>query len=249
MGLFSKHKDDQSKLPEPPAPPATDKGAPASEMPVPPASTPEPVAPGTGDVSAPSKLSAPPMPGGSLDDIKSQLAPSSPAPGGMGPEAPELVPEGNAPVMQAPEEQDFTAESSSGDDSLFDFSDLNLGSPNSEQTGGESLGQLTTLEESPTDTPEGTIDTHMNDDVSLNFIQGGHKSRKLNENYYVTTHQFKALLEIVEGVKERVKMSNERHLRLLDIKAEEDIEYENLRRDFQYIEDKLYEADKLIFEK
>ena len=53
----------------------------------------------------------------------------------------------------------------------------------------------------------------------------------------------------VDKVKEKFKESSDIHLKLLDIKSEEDLEYENLRKNFQFVEEKLYEVDSLIFEK
>lgn len=75
------------------------------------------------------------------------------------------------------------------------------------------------------------------------------RKKHISDTYFATTGQFKALLEIIDLVKSKVKSSAETHLRLLDIKSEEDIEYENLRKNFQFIEDKLYDIDGIIFEK
>ena len=90
-----------------------------------------------------------------------------------------------------------------------------------------------------------TKEEHISGDVE--FI-AHHKEVNDTKPFFVTTSQFKALLEIIENVKQKTKETSERHLRLLDIKSEEDIEYENLKKDFAFIEDKLYEVDTLIFE-
>jgi len=87
-----------------------------------------------------------------------------------------------------------------------------------------------------------------NEERTTDFSRGNFGSSE-DEVIYITTAQFKNMLEIIDNVRSRVKESAEKHTRLLDIKSEEDIEYENLRKDFQYIEDKLYEVDSLLFER
>ena len=87
------------------------------------------------------------------------------------------------------------------------------------------------------------------DNVGHNDLSYSSKKVKKGDSSFLTTTQFKALLEIVDAVKNKVKDSSETHLRLMDMKAEEDIEYENLRKSFQFIEDRLYDLDGILFEK
>ena len=68
------------------------------------------------------------------------------------------------------------------------------------------------------------------------------------KEFFITTSQFKKLLEIIDNIKLKVKQSNDLYLKLTDIKSEEDIEFENLRKTYAYVEEKLYELDKTIFE-
>jgi hypothetical protein len=219
MGLFgSKDKNSNAgAAPAPPAPPAPGAVAEKKEI-----SEPK---------SEVKNLSAPPMPGGNLEDIKNQVASK--------PELPveESINEPGTPVSAdapAPEEDPNL------DDSLFDFSELDLESP----TMDDNL-------ESGTN-PASHQEDSKDEDVSHSskFINNDLHSHKIssNESYFVTTKQFKQLLEIIENVKNKVKEASETHLKLLDIKSEEDIEYENLRKDFQYVEDRLHEVDSIIFD-
>jgi len=230
MGLFSKNKDD---MPAPPIMPP----APAENS-----SNLVPPTQGTDNLSAPSfegtgNLSAPPIPGGNLDDIKSQVeatsniaAPNDAAMGNLS-ESIQMpsIEETNLEIPNTNEENK-DENLNLDDESLFDFSELDLETTESENK-----------EEVKKETESSPLD-------DLSFIK---KNRKVQEyeTFFITTKQFKNLLEIVESVKKKVKDANETHLRLMDIKAEEDIEYENLRKDFEFIEDKLYEVDNLIFEK
>ena len=75
------------------------------------------------------------------------------------------------------------------------------------------------------------------------------KIPKQTDSFYITTTQFKTMIEIIDNVKNKIKLASDTYLKLLDIKSEEDIEYENLRRDFQHVEGKLYDIDKLIFDR
>ncbi len=73
------------------------------------------------------------------------------------------------------------------------------------------------------------------------------EKKKLKKDFFVTTVQFKDLIDIVDYIKSKIKNSNDIYLRLTDLKSEEDIEYENLRKSFSFIEEKLYDLDKIIF--
>lgn len=79
------------------------------------------------------------------------------------------------------------------------------------------------------------------------------KSRRLNvpknDTFFLTTTEFKTLLDKVDQVKDRIKDSSQRHMKIMGIKAEEDIEIETMRKDFQFIEEKLYEIDSTIFDR
>ncbi len=240
MGLFSKHKEEKNSVAPPPAaPPVPNFGNGINSAPMPP----QPQAP---KYESAGNIVPPPLPGGSLEDIKSIVSESSQK---KSEEIKENESTNSGSEMNSTSTDDF-------DDSLFDFSDLNIPEPNSE-TNPEKNANYHSIDNIPkNDYSIGKVDLDERDvsakrlenqdfikNKSYNSVPPG------NENFFVTTSQFKALLEIVESVKMKVKEANEKHLRLLDIKSEEDIEYENLRRDFQYIEDKLYEADSILFEK
>lgn len=221
MGLFSKSKKkDESKVSMPPAPPGPEEKKTSEGN----ENMENKFGPG-------SHLSAPPSPAvGSLDDIKTQV------------ESPSMqsYDTANTNTNQGFDQTNYGVEEPSSkqedkvniddESSLFDLSDFNFPGE-----GEEEQKSLPSHEES----------------TNLGSFVPNSKSKKeaILDNYFITTSQFKTLLEIVDSVKNKVKESSERHLRLLDIKSEEDIEYENLRKDFQYIEDKLYEVDHLIFEK
>lgn len=220
MGLFSRHKNTQDA----PLPPTLSSVSSANSNNV--AEQEAFNAPPVSDKSMGS-LTAPPIPGG-LDDIKEQVSPNSLD------ETPQSLDLGNEPT------NDFSS------DSLFDMF-------------GEELPQENSTPETPSpEKPSAmdfqedtTTDTNMSRSDSLNFMRNSrsysHDSTK--DSCFLTTNQFKTLLEIVEQVKSKVKDSTEVHLRLMDMKSEEDIEYENLRKNFQNIEDKLYELDNILFDK
>lgn len=210
MGLFSKKEASSSGASIPQAPPVNQAGI--NQFPEP--------------IKNIKNLSTPPLPGGSLEDIKNQVA---------GTQASQPM---NTQLNMGIPEMDMHEDNMDmeNNDSLFDFSDIEINSPvESEQTF------------TPLTTPA-TQEVKYNES-ELKFLED--KKHKINtdETYFVTTRQFKSLLEIVENVKNRVKEASETHLRLLDMKAEEDIEYENLRKDFEFIESKLYEVDGIIFDK
>ncbi len=177
------------------------------------------------------KLVPPPIPGGShLDDIKTQVTSSSN----------EVDNSTNNELIKSEEASgnlDSLNMDSNNVDSLFDLSELDL--PET---------QIDNSLDNSTSNSSSAIDPSSENLANLNFTRST-SHRKEDDNIFVTTSQFKTLLSIIESVKTRVKEANETHLRLMDIKSEEDIEYENLRKTFQFIEDKLYEVDSLIFEK
>lgn len=82
-----------------------------------------------------------------------------------------------------------------------------------------------------------------------NFMPTKGLSHAKQDTYFLTTTEFKHLLELIDAVKDRVKISTQRHMKITSVKAEEDIEYENMKKDFQFIEDKLYEVDSTIFDR
>ena len=169
-------------------------------------------------------LSSPPVPGSSFNEIKNQISSrDSQEDNSMG--VPAQV---DNSQQQAQGQQNELQE----DESLFDLSELDMG-----------FGDSPSHEESHDHSTSTAV-------APSKFMRNSHlHSHNTDKTYYITTAEFKKLLEIVESVKSKVKDSSERHLRLLDIKSEEDIEYENLKRDFEFIEDKLYEVDSLIFDK
>lgn len=263
MGLFGKKKEaDVPPAPPMPSPSVMSESGPAPVMTSAPPLNSYPSPP---VFPANSTLSAPPVPGGNLEEIKSQVS------AGYGSSE-------NQVSMQRPSGSSSMGQDSSEEDSLFDFSELqfpdddastgsssqaSLGSGGGVSSGGDvvsspsrissdSSGYSREITGSATDIPEGTTETSFAYPHDMNFINNKKyvdKKPASGDIIYITTQQFKMLMETVEDVKARVKDSSERHLRLLDMKAEEDVEFENLRKDFQYIEDKLYEVDSIIFDK
>ena len=240
MGLFSR-KTEEKSLPPAPLPPVA---------PMPQGMDKLSSSPGQLSKQAPF-LGAPSIPSkSSLDDIKNQVI------SGSSQNATYNVNNNNnnsnsnsnnGTSENHEEESAFGNDMNLNDDSLFDFSGMDISSP------VENNSALTSTQNPFSNERQSTfIDTRgASNEGSLSFVSGRSKQARsaVNDNLYVTTSQFKTFLEIVEQVRSRVKDSSDRHLRLLDIKSEEDIEYENLRRDFQYVEDKLYEIDSLIFDK
>lgn len=254
MVLFNKKKEESSVPPAPPAPPSP---------PAPPGiSNPSLNTTSKSNISENNlnsipKLSTPPQPGGSLDSIKQEVSSST-----------NVV--SNNKIEQTKPDVSGNDNSEEFSEDLFDFSDLKIPEFDEEekrQNNYQSRGQENNSnsfssnqqrqannhnsyqfdEETAPDVVDSKED-HMGD---LNFVSNKQVTSKgpHMENFFVTTSQFKTLLEIIDSVKFKVKEASDRHLKLLDFKAEEDVEYENLRKDFQFIEDKLYEVDSLIFEK
>lgn len=221
MALFSKKEEERNNgapraPPLPPMPPAPGQNANSI---------------GSSEISKPSiethNLSAPPIPGGNLDDIKAQVT-------GNNKNLTKQDSIREQPISQEELENEPTIDNEE-EDSLFDFSELELQSPINAD-----IPKTNEQEETQNDD---------SDNLALGFINNDTRRGIKGDSCFVTTQQFKSLLEIVENVKNKVKDASNTHLKLLDIKSEEDIEFENLRKDFQFIEDKLYELDNIIFEK
>ena len=249
MALFGNNKKEENISMAPPAPPAPPSAPGASiappGMPAPPGQQASSNSFSEESLTSIPKLTTPPMPGGSLDSIKEEVSSQSSNNIGMNN---NQMNSSNLPATQKSFENDFSNSDGNLDensDDLFDFSDLDI--PNMDSDDDTFQPQRVSGE----NFDEEAVDTTQEHLGNLNFVSNRKNIQKSSssETFFVTTSQFKALLEIVDSVKLKVKESSERHLRLLDIKAEEDVEYENLRKDFQYIEDKLYEVDSLIFEK
>lgn len=226
MALFNKKQDDRN----------------VNIPPMPPAAPVQPVKAPVGNIAPPApelnNLSAPPAPGGNLADIKAQVGNASQNNNSMPPASAPIQVESSSDVKQPVSTQEAVDE----DDSLFDFSELEIETPIENKHSNNSQKQIQNEKST-------NREVNFEEDSDLSFINRKSRNKVVSETYFVTTKQFKSLLEIVESVKLKVKNSAETHLKLLDIKAEEDIEFENLRKDFQFIEDKLYEVDNIIFEK
>lgn len=245
MGFFSKHKKEEDKTSLPPSPKDGD-----SSLPPPPSaptqSSNELSVPPIPNLDSGSTLTPPPIPGGSFDDIKNQVVNESPGfREDTSPKAPESFESPNN--SQSSDESNFDFE----DDSLFDLGDIE--NSKNEVVDSNLSNNVSNLKNQvePPKREDTTVDTNLDRKESFNFISNRNASAKGGPqgSFFVTTQQFKDMLDIIDSVKGRVKDASDTHLRLLDIKSEEDIEYENLRKDFQYIEDKLYELDSLVFEK
>jgi len=116
------------------------------------------------------------------------------------------------------------------DENLFNLDDLDLGLENFTDEIGNSKST------------KNVVDTQ--------FEENSYVKHKVDYDkpIFITTEQFKNVLEHIDFIKSKVKEASDTYLRLMDIKAEEDIEYENMRKDFQTIEEKLYEVDNILFE-
>jgi len=248
MGFLSKKKENtqENNLPTPPsvtqqsiAPPAAPNSQTSPIGSIAPPTTPN------AQTSPIGSLATPPIPGGNLNEIKEAVSGEEDkhTQTEMMPEVPITTPEIENSKISSPEEN-TTEESEnelnlSDEEALFDFSTLNI--PEEENNENNNDKEIEN-KSSDQDSTEEEINYIKNQKLSYNST---HKE----ETYFLTTEDFKAMLEIIDSVKARVKKSSEGHLRLMDIKSEEEIEYENLKKDFQFIENKLYEVDNIIFEK
>ena len=255
MGLFSKNTEAPAAPPMPPAP----AGAPAPDMapsmgaPMPPAPSMSP-APGM-DMASPqaensmselsdgSNLTPPSLPGSGLDDIKSQV---------VGDQPQTQLPSDIGEKEQIDNESFSVPEVASDEDlfNMFKIEDDEIShSSQSAPVEQAHSAPVNTFEESTEESqsfmPE-TVETHLDNSTELAFENK--KLSKADETIFLTTTQFKALLEVVDAVKTKIKSSTETHLKLMDMKAEEDVEYDTLRKDFQFIEDKLHDLDGILFD-
>jgi hypothetical protein len=89
----------------------------------------------------------------------------------------------------------------------------------------------------------------MEKDEDFEFLEKTNRHIKEDSPIFITTNQFKEMMTMIDDIKFKLKESSETYLRLMDIKAEEDIEFENLRKSFQFFEEKLYQIDNILFEK
>ena len=185
-----------------------------------------------------SNLTPPSLPGSGLDDIKSQVV------GDM----PELEDSNEMPQKQEIDNSAFETPEISSDEDLFNMfkvDDSELTQSAAPASLPSDMHEQENEQEDDSYVPE-TIETHTSNDVALNFETK--TVSKKDETIFLTTTQFKALLEVVDSVKSKIKTSTETHLKLMDMKAEEDVEYESLRRNFQFIEDKLHDLDGILFD-
>ena len=93
----------------------------------------------------------------------------------------------------------------------------------------------------------GGEELNMDDVEELNFIKNKDVIKAHKDEHFITTTQYKTMTALIEKVRDKINKANETHLKILDIRAEEDIEFENLRKDFLFVEKKLYEVDGLVF--
>lgn len=242
MGLFSKDKKTEESA-MPPMPPAPQSETPATGNGLPPAPAPAPAQPGQPAPPQPqqdqtipvgSSLVPPALPGGSLDEIKSQVV-------GNEPSTPTAEP---IPEIPSKPENVYSPTEISTDEDLFDM--FQVEDEELPQTPTETTSLDKSVKQMELSDLEEQDDPLMEHETQLNFESNPPKS---SESKFLTTSQFKALLEVVDSVKGKIKNSTETHIRLMDMKAEEDAEYEMLRKNFQFIENKLYELDGILFEK
>lgn len=78
---------------------------------------------------------------------------------------------------------------------------------------------------------------------NFNFMK-----KKEEKPVFIKTRQYQSLLESIEEVKSKIKNSYDTYLKLSELKTEEDIEVENLRKEFEEIESRLYKIDQILFE-
>ena len=153
---------------------------------------------------------------------------------------------------------DTSSSKENKEEDLFDLNDFDIDeNSNSNDTSNVDLAPEKEMSEEEVKanlnieeaTQESLEDTSNNENLDIDREYTFSKSSKTSDKeFFITTSQFKKLLEIIDNVKLKVKHSNDLYLKLADIKSEEDIEFENLRKSYIYIEERLYELDKTIFE-
>ncbi|MFW5704816.1 MAG: hypothetical protein ACOCXG_03140 [Nanoarchaeota archaeon] len=257
MGLFSKHKEETQggqipppptpggespKSNAPPMPPAPENSAPLAPNapPAPSGNMPEPPKP-----AEPSGRLIPPSPVGNLNDIKNEVS---------GIESEEENNEENS--SGKPEKN--TKENDNED--LFNFGDLEfegletgeIEEHSSKEKTDNGMFDVSDVHSQGAEYNKPEKEKNVEKLSNVSFISNKHVSSHVVDepnSFFITTSQFKALLEITDQVKKKTKEAGETYARITDIKSEEDIEFENMKKQFQYIEDKLYEVDNIIFEK
>ena len=201
----------------------------------------------------PSPLESSPQPPTGLDDIKNNIKSDNEVMAPPLPPAPSQVSAPEFPQMEMPpapsndssenvEEMPQESNSESEDDSLFNLDDFEL--PDLDLESSVSIPQNShSRHQSSNNSSSKHINSH--DD----FLPTKGLSTSKENTYFLTTTEFKQLLELIDSVKSRVKTTAQRHMRIMSIKSEENIELEGLKKDFQFIEDKLYEVDSTIFDR
>ena len=231
MSIFGKKKEEQP--PMPPMPPGPSNGLNEIKEEISAAPQP-PLPPQLNEVGMPpAPVSSEP----SIPPVNSSMElPSAPTP--VSSELPDFE-KSSMPPVNLESSQSMPSESSNSDD-LFNLDDFEL--PDLE-TSLDSQNVENAAEES--------ISSHSSQKLVNHgeFMPTKGLSTTKEDTYFLTTTEFKHLLEQIDSVKSRIKTTTQRHMRIMSIKAEEDIELESLRKDFQFIEDKLYEVDSTIFDR
>ena len=152
--------------------------------------------------------------------------------------------------------QDSASLSSFNQEDIREGENKGVNNSNNAQTNGEfsrrsSLSNDFSNSHSREDINKSMHRHHLNSQFVHNsdFMPTKGLSHSKDDTYFLTTNEFKHLLELIDLVKDRIKTSGQRHMKITSIKAEEDIEYDNIKKDFQFIEDKLYEVDSTIFDR
>lgn len=129
------------------------------------------------------------------------------------------------------------------DQDLFDLHDLDIELDKLSAPAPKASKEKVAMDEDDSDEEDNHEQYDFERDIS------SHASPNPEAPLFITTEQYKSMADLVEQVKERVKNSSDTYLKILDYKGEEEIELENLRKDFEFIEDKLYQLDSLLFDK
>lgn len=253
MSIFNSKKSESSNS-MPPAPPIAPESSGlneikkeiSSESPMPPVAPPSPSAP-TPPPGMPPQNNSMPEP---------VMPPSSPMPStqpvmNSSPMAEQPPTAMSAPTSSSPMPStqpksvvELNKDDLIEEESLFNLDDFELPSLD-----GVSYDKAETTENSSIELANPHPHTEANRLNADDFVPTKGLSVAKDDTYFLTTTEFKHLLEQIDAVKERIKVSTQRHMKILSIKAEEDIEIESLKKDFQFIEDKLYEVDSTIFDR
>lgn len=240
MSMFSSKKEDS-----PPAPPGGAQESGLNEI--------------KKEISTPSSTpspSMPPLPVAPPVSQNSQSVPQqSPSPSMMPPSSPMMAPENfsqlppqQPPVAKVESHPSPSVEKIHDDpieeESLFNLDDFELPSLD-----GVSYDKAQSVDDEKIQLASPHPQRESNHLSADDFVPTKGLSVAKDDTYFLTTTEFKHLLEQIDAVKERIKASTQRHMKILSIKAEEDIEIESMKKDFQFIEDKLYEVDSTIFDR